>query len=62
MSRPPGPTKHDALSPRAPDRTPGSLGVRDAADPDILAQAGDTPGTLGRNDGAAVSIIAPLVR
>lgn len=62
MSRPPGPTKHDACSPRLPDRTPGSLGVRDAGDPDTLTQTGDTPGTLGLNDGAAASGTVPQVR
>ncbi len=62
MSRPPGPTKHDALSPRVPDRTPGSLGIRDAADPDILAETGDTPGTLGVNDGAVSRTALPRVR
>jgi LAS superfamily LD-carboxypeptidase LdcB len=33
-------------------RTPGSLGRLDAADPDVLACAGDTPGSLGLRDQA----------
>src|ERR1043166_2445058 len=33
-----------------PARSPGSLGVRDAADPDGFSMPGETPGVLGRND------------
>src|SRR5690348_2554751 len=62
MSRPPGPTRHDALSPRVPNRTPGTLGIRDAADPDLLAETGDTPGTLGVNDGAVFRTALPNAR
>jgi hypothetical protein len=34
-------------------RTPGPLGVNDAADPDASATMGPTPGTLGVGDAAA---------
>jgi DNA-binding ferritin-like protein (Dps family) len=50
MSRPPGPTQHDPFSPVVPSRTPGSLGCRDAAEPNCRAALGDTPGPLGVND------------
>jgi hypothetical protein len=53
MSRRPGPSGHAALVLWMPARTPGSLGIRDAGDPDVLAVGGDTPGTLGLHDGAA---------
>jgi hypothetical protein len=36
-----------------PPRTRGPLGSRDAGDPDVLAETGDTPGALGVRDGAA---------
>lgn len=36
----------------APARTPGPLGVNDAADPNIPALRGDSPGSLGFNDHA----------
>jgi hypothetical protein len=52
MSRKPGPQGHDPRSPLLPDRTPGTLGVRDAAEPGASADLGDTPGSLGLNDGA----------
>jgi murein DD-endopeptidase MepM/ murein hydrolase activator NlpD len=35
-----------------PPRTPGALGTRDAADPDLATRRGDTPGPLGHQDGA----------
>jgi hypothetical protein len=35
-----------------PPRTRGPLGSRDAGDPDVCAEPGDTPGTLGVRDGA----------
>jgi len=54
MSRKPGPTRTDPFSPALPDRTPGPLGCRDAADPNCLAHWGDTPGSLGVNDHAAM--------
>jgi hypothetical protein len=54
VSRKPGPQSHDPHSPLWPARTPGTLGVRDAAEPGALAKLGDTPGPLGWNDGAAL--------
>ena len=53
MSKVPGPTQTDPFSEAVPARTPGPLGVRDAADPNVGAHPGDTPGSLGVNDGAA---------
>ncbi len=50
MSRPPGPTKSDPFSLSFPPRTPGSLGCRDAGDPNCDTELGDTPGPLGVND------------
>ena len=35
-----------------PPRTPGPLGINDAADPSVLACLGDTPGPLGVQDSA----------
>jgi hypothetical protein len=52
MSRKPGPQGHDPHSPLLPARTPGPLGVRDAAEPYAPAELGDTPGPLGVNDAA----------
>lgn len=54
MSRLPGPERYDQFSHRLPPRTPGPLGVNDAADPSGKAHVGDTPGPLGVNDGAAL--------
>jgi nucleoid-associated protein YgaU len=53
MSRIPGPTQSDPLSQRLPSRTPGPLGVSDAAEPFSGARPGDTPGPLGVNDHAS---------
>ena len=53
MSRYPGPENNDPFSPLLPPRSPGSLGKRDAADPDTRVHLGDTPGPVGVNDGAA---------
>jgi hypothetical protein len=53
MSRRPGPENHAPFSPFLPASTPGPLGVRDRADPNVNAHPGDTPGPLGKNDGAA---------
>jgi hypothetical protein len=53
MSRLPGPERYDPASPLTPARTPGTLGINDAADPGAHARLGDTPGSLGINDGAA---------
>lgn len=53
MARPPGVVSHDPFSPSLPPRTPGTLGLNDAADPNAWAEGGDTPGTTGINDGAA---------
>jgi hypothetical protein len=36
-----------------PARTPGSLGINDAADPTRFSHLGDTPGPLGWNDHAS---------
>ena len=33
-----------------PGSTPGTLGINDQADPNVLSQAGDTPGPAGMND------------
>lgn len=53
MSSIPGPTRHDATTGVLPARTPGPLGINDAADPNCASQIGDTPGPLGINDHAA---------
>jgi hypothetical protein len=53
MARKPGPESHDPFSPLLPAQTPGTLGVRDRADPNVNAHPGDTPGSTGINDGAA---------
>ncbi len=53
MSRNPGPQGHELYSSLMPARTPGTLGVRDAAEPGASAELGDTPGPLGVNDSAA---------
>ncbi len=52
MSRVPGPIQCDPFSDSAPARTPGSLGIRDAGDPNCPSFIGDTPESLGRNDAA----------
>jgi hypothetical protein len=49
-SRNPGPISHDPFSVFVPARTPGSLGVNDAADPDAYATPGDTPVPVGMNN------------
>ena len=56
MSRVPGPTQHDAFAERVPARTPGTLGSKDAADPDAYAEAGDIPGPLGVKGGASLGL------
>ncbi len=50
-SRTPGPLDMSPLN-FFPARTPGSLGVNDAADPSLNSCRGDSPGSLGVNDGA----------
>ena len=52
----PGPTNHNPFSALNPSRTPGTLGCRDAADPNSATLRGDTPGCLGINDDAAFNI------
>src|SRR6266481_3873776 len=42
----------------APSRTPGPLGINDAADPSALACFGDTPGPLGVHDSTDRSVLA----
>jgi hypothetical protein len=54
-SRLAGPTQHDPSLMCTPARTPGPLGVNDAADPDAFALKGDSPGSLGINDHAALA-------
>jgi hypothetical protein len=51
-SRIPGSMGRQLLLNSRPSRTPGPLGINDAADPNVEAIRGDTPGTLGVNDGA----------
>jgi N-acetylmuramidase len=51
-SKVPGPIDWDAIPASFAPRTPGPLGVNDAADPRVNACWGDTPGSLGANDGA----------
>jgi hypothetical protein len=53
MASKPGPISHDPFSALLPAQTPGTLGVRDRADPNANAQPGNTPGSTGINDGAA---------
>ena len=53
MASKPGPVSHDPFSPLLPAQTPGTLGVRDRADPNANAQPGNTPGSTGINDAAA---------
>ena len=51
-TRPPGVTNTvPAKGAPGPARTPGPLGVNDAADPNVTTRLGDTPGTSGRLDG-----------
>src|SRR5208282_780079 len=52
-SKIPGPSSTQPLLACLPPRTPGSLGINDAADPNADALRGDSPGSLGINDGAA---------
>lgn len=54
--RRPGPANYDPSLGFIPQRTPGTLGRSDAADPDVLTIRGDTPGSLGHNDGAGFDI------
>ncbi len=42
-----------------PGSTPGTLGINDQADPNVLAQAGDTPGPVGVKDAAAQLTACP---
>ncbi len=58
QSRQPGPTQHDPFTDHVPARTPGSLGIRDAADPNEVAPPGDTPGPIGFNDSAELLALA----
>lgn len=51
-SRVPGPVSSGLDPVCLPPRTPGSLGLNDAADPAANACRGDSPGSLGSNDGA----------
>jgi hypothetical protein len=51
----PGTLGKDAPDALVPARTPGPLGVNDAADPNARAAPGDTPGALGINDAAALA-------
>ncbi len=58
----PGTLGKDAPDTLVPARTPGPLGVNDAADPNARAAPGDTPGALGINDAAALAAqAAPAV-
>jgi hypothetical protein len=58
----PGTLGKDAPGTLVPARTPGPLGVNDAADPNVRAAPGDTPGALGINDAAALTAqAAPAV-
>ena len=43
-----------------PARTPGSLGIKDAADPNVDSDIGDTPGPIGFNDAAQALAEDPL--
>lgn len=49
-SRMPGPTGVKPSVLAVPARTPGPLGMNDAADPTVTSQLGDTPGPLGSGD------------
>ena len=40
----------DAADGICPASTPGTLGINDQADPNVLSQAGDSPGPAGMND------------
>jgi hypothetical protein len=51
----PGILGKDAPDTLVPARTPGPLGINDAADPNARAAPGDTPGALGINDAAALA-------
>lgn len=50
-SRIPGSMGRQLFLSSKPSRTPGPLGINDAADPNVEAIRGDTPGTLGLHDG-----------
>ena len=58
MSRKPGPESPDLMMRALPARTPGPLGLNDAADPGARALPGDTPGPLGHCDGAYFNSIS----
>jgi hypothetical protein len=61
-SRLPGPAGLEVQGEVLSARTPGPLGVNDAADPNVRAALGDTPGPLGVNDAAAdAASVAPAV-
>ena len=55
LGGPMSPMSHNPFSSVPPARTPGTLGIRDAASPHGAAEIGETPGTLGRNDHAEAS-------
>jgi hypothetical protein len=52
-SKTPGPANVVPVTASLPPRTPGPLGINDAADPNACTLAGDSPGPVGFNDGAA---------
>ncbi len=52
VSRSPGSLFSDPFSKLVPAKTPGPVGIRDQADPNINSNLGDTPGVLGRKDAA----------
>lgn len=58
-SKTPGPMCVDPLLEALSPRTPGPLGLNDAADPDACTLSGDSPGPLGVNDTAAVQAAPP---
>jgi hypothetical protein len=58
VSRQQHPVGHEPIESLFPPRTPGVLGVNDAADPSTLACFGDTPGPIGVLDGAAPTLLA----
>lgn len=53
-TRPQGPLQWHPFACVPPSRTPGSLGRRDAADPDSGFSVGDSPGPVGCNDMSAL--------
>lgn len=62
-SRKPGPVDASSLM-CLPARTPGSLGVNDAAAPGLTASLGDSPGSIGVNDcgdpNTTVAVVSPF--